>query len=300
MEQQGPFRAAPENLLTTEGYRRHCKGAVRTCGILLSEDPMITCCTRTLKLSISLVAAILLGIGCATSNSAFTSLVNQGIVPVSSDNPFVGANLYLAKEMEDSLYLYSFLKSRGAPRAIELRGASQTPDQLSLYYSKTNEVYHATLQLDRISRTKEWIIRGPYAVERDSYRPLSQLGPETSGVFEIFGRREILGGPVRAAESRVIAPAFVPTPAPTPRPHRRKAVVRKHTAVEATGTALPSNPSNLDQEALLEASKRAQTPTVPGTPAAVNPPSPSQKPAAIDHALKETIGKPSPKAEGVK
>jgi hypothetical protein len=42
---------------------------------------------------------------------------NQGLVPVSADSPFVGANVYLAKEMEDSLYLYNFLRSRGSPGA---------------------------------------------------------------------------------------------------------------------------------------------------------------------------------------
>ena len=48
----------------------------------------------------------------------YPSLVNQGILPVSKEQAYVGANLFLSREMEQSTFLYNFLKKRGAPDAI--------------------------------------------------------------------------------------------------------------------------------------------------------------------------------------
>jgi hypothetical protein len=247
---------------------------------------------KTLGFFICGLSAVIAVTSCSTRNTSFSSLANQGLVPVSADSPFVGANLYLAKEMEDSLYLYSFLKSRGSPRAIEITGDSERSAELHLFYPGKQEVYHATPQRDPLTKAKEWIVRGPYAIDRSQYRAMTQLGPETSGVFEIFGRREQIGGPAQGAQVRVIDPAFVPTPTPAPTPRRR--VVKQSSSSDGTpGPAIlvQGTPMNFDQEAILESRKPATavgaTQTIPTAPSAA--PKTEPKKSVLDEALKATV-----------
>lgn len=252
---------------------------------------------RALQLSTVGILAALIVSSCAPRNTSYASLANQGLIPVSIDSPFVGANLYLAKEMEDSLYLYNFLRSRGSPRAIEIVGDSEESAELSLFYPAKLEIYRATPQRDSLTKAKEWIIRGPYAIDRSQFRQMTSLGQETTGTFEIFGRREVLGAPTHGAEVRVIAPAFVPTPHPTPKP--RKRVVKKTTpSTEQAGPAIAiqGTPMNFDQQALIEASRPAPTlaPNT-GTPAATSVPSGAAKgngSTSLDEALKNTVNIP--------
>lgn len=184
---------------------------------------------------------------CSTAkNAAYPSLVNNGIVAVSSENPFMGSNIFLAKEMEESNYLYNFLKERGSPQAIEVVGKSEETAEIQLFYSAKQEVYTASPQFDPQLKTKEWIVRGPYGIDRLAYRQVSNLPADNGGVFEIFGRREVLGGEVKTAQTRVIAPAFVPTPKPVVR--RAKKPVASKTADTPSWT----NPTNFDQQAIAE------------------------------------------------
>jgi hypothetical protein len=236
--------------------------------------------------------AVVLVTSCSTRNASFSSLANQGLIPVSADSPFVGANLYLAKEMEDSLYLYSFLRSRGSPRAIEITGNSEKSAELHLFYPAKQEVYHATPQRDPLTKAKEWIVRGPYAIDRSLYRSVTQLGTETSGVFEIFGRREHIGGPAQARQERVIEPAFVPTPTPIPTP-RPRAVKKPQASDSASGPSIlvQGTPMNFDQEAILESKRPTAASGNPQVTPAV--PSPATKTAPkksiLDEALKATV-----------
>jgi hypothetical protein len=235
------------------------------------------------------------GSSCSSRNTTFDSLTNEGLIPVSTDNPFIGSNVFLAKEMEDSNYLYSFIKSRGAPQAIELTGSSEKHAELHLYYSGTRELYRATPQFDPQNRSKEWIVKGPYALDRDTYRVLQQLHTEDGGVFEIFGKREVIGGRARASETRVITPAFVPTPTPKPTPvPRRVPNVTKQEPSVTTGpeVGVSGSPSNLDQEALIESLKRKLT-TPTGAAAAPTPvEKASEKAKAPPEAAKKAVEPP--------
>jgi hypothetical protein len=228
--------------------------------------------------------AVFVTTSCSSRNTTFYSLANEGLIPVSIDNPHVGSNVFLAEEMEQSNYLYSFLKSRGAPQGIEILGTSEKSAELRLYFSDKREMYKATPQFDPQNKSKEWIIKGPYGLDREAYRALQQLHSEHGAVFEIFGKREVLGGVARAAEVRVIAPAFVPTPRPTPRPVRK---VTPSAPTTATGPDIgfTGGGSNLDQEALIEALKAKLT-----TPTAA--PAPSQPAAKTGEIAKPTAEKP--------
>ena len=90
----------------------------------------------------------------------YPSLVNQGILPVSKEQAYVGANLFLSREMEQSTFLYNFLKKRGAPDAIEIVRRSFNNDRFFLYYYDAKEVYIADPKILKNNR-REWIIKGP-------------------------------------------------------------------------------------------------------------------------------------------
>jgi hypothetical protein len=232
----------------------------------------------------AVVASLSYLVACSPQyNATFTNIANQGVVPVSADNAYVGSNIFLAKEMEESVYLYNFMQRRGSPQAIEVVGSSEEKAELTLFYSDKNESYRATPQIDKRSKTKEWIVRGPYAIDRNYWRQITSL-PNEGGVFEVFGKKEVFGGRAVAAETRVIAPAFVPTPHPTPRPVKKKVAPSKDTTGAPAISGPIGTPSNLDQEALLEARRSpptppAQAPTVASSPGA----------KAIDDALDKTI-----------
>lgn len=185
-------------------------------------------------------------------SSTFSSLSEQGILSVSSDNPYVGANIFLSHEMEESRYLYNFMKENGAPQAIELSGRDVETSELKLFYSGRQEMYTAVPQFDRSLGSKEWIVRGPYELDRTSYRQVISLPSGRGGVFQISGRRETLGGELQATETRVIAPVFIEPP--QPKLTKRRAPAKKVVTPKVAIAEDPlTNPSNFDQQALAEA-----------------------------------------------
>jgi len=197
-------------------------------------------------------------IGCSTgTHSTFSSLADQGILTVSSDNPFVGANIFLASEMEESRYLYNFMREKGSPQAIELTGHDIADSELKLFYSGRQEMYTAVPHFDRSLGTKEWVVRGPYSLDRASYRQVTALPASQGGVFQVFGKREVFGAEARALETRVIPPVFIEPPKPKAAPRRvatKRAAKASADTPKAPAKEDPlSNPTNLDQEAIAEA-----------------------------------------------
>lgn len=105
------------------------------------------------------IITLLLLTSCHYKISNYPSLVNQGILPISKQQAYIGTNLFLSNEMQESPYLYNFLKSQGAPDAIEIVSKSFNNDRFYLYYYNAKEVYIAD---PRVSHGKrEWIIKGP-------------------------------------------------------------------------------------------------------------------------------------------
>jgi len=208
-----------------------------------------------------LVAILLsVAIGCAAgSPSTFSSLSGQGVLSVSTENPFVGANIFLSNEMEESRYLYNFMREKGAPQAIELSGREISESELKMYYSGRQEMYTAVPEFDRSLGKKEWIVRGPYALDRASYRQVTALPSGQGGVFQVFGRREVLGGELRATETRVIPPVYIEPP--QPKPVKRKVKPKVTTTQTVAVVEDPLIDLRLvDQQALAEARQGKKTP----------------------------------------
>jgi hypothetical protein len=202
-----------------------------------------------------LVCSVTTLLACATRSSKFSSLLNQGIVPVSEENAFMGSNLFLAREMEQSVYLYNFMKERGAPQGLELKGDSEEDLEAHFYYTAGPEEYLAKpAPRPRFNRTKdtprEWIIIGPFAVDKERYREIQQLQQTNGAAFEIFGRREFLGQQSSPGTQVALRPVFVPTPIP---PKKHVAKKKPHVDTSATATTPSQEPMNFDQQALKEA-----------------------------------------------
>ncbi len=211
-------------------------------------------------------AAFVVGLAaCANRNPQFSALHDQGLIPVSRDNPYVGTNLYLASEMEQSSYLYNFFKENGVPQAIDIVGGSEDSAELKMFYNGKNQMYVATPIEKRDPASAEWVIRGPYNIDKNYYRQVSQLSTQTAASFELWGRRETVGGVEAVAEQRVILPAFVPTPKPKP---RQKPASSQGNAVAKSppsdgpaisGVYTGSQPElTLDQQALMESKEHAE------------------------------------------
>lgn len=109
------------------------------------------------------------------NNSLIKRLRNRGPVALSSDNPFIAANLLISNEAQNSPELAGFINHRGAPLAIEIHTELFEPVNMDFFYPKEQEVY----SLEDYENT--WIIRGPFPLDRDKMKEVLAL---TAGIKE--------------------------------------------------------------------------------------------------------------------
>jgi len=199
---------------------------------------------------------------------ATPGIVNRGVIPLSANDAFLGSNIFLAREMERSPYLFNFIKSRGTPRAIEIIDEFSRPTKMLLFYTAEQQVYVSEFSLRPIPGTnqgvKDWIIRGPYAISRQDYRDL--IGNEPSFYNKqiplfIWGSEKRFGA--TPAPLPTVSAVIAPTPPPTPIPKPlKKGVTKKVTPIivaappsptASTGELDPNRFAllNTDQQALL-------------------------------------------------
>lgn len=193
-------------------------------------------------------------------------LANRGLLPLSSTDAFLGSNIFLSKEMERSPYLHNFLKSRGGPTAIELKVEGGEAPQLVLFYPKTKEVYAAERHLRKVPGQKQpvadWIVRGPYAIERKDYAELMRMDAilQAEPVFYLWGKPVRFGKPGDAPllanrtttpPDKQVTPVLPPTPPPTPKPTPKPTKRSTPAPTEDPDAALIRDfkPLNSDQQA---------------------------------------------------
>jgi len=102
-------------------------------------------------------------------NGLIMRLKNRGPVALSSNNPFLVANLLISKEMEKSPEIAGFIDHRGAPAAIEVHKGIWGPVDLFFYYPENRESFKLE-EADDI-----WIIRGPFTLEHEKFREVAKL-----------------------------------------------------------------------------------------------------------------------------
>ncbi len=216
--------------------------------------------------TLAVMAIVLSSVSCAprVELAPYSNLIDQGLLPVSTTNPYLGANLFLAGEAQRSGYLLNFLKGRGGPVAIELENDHIGNTGLIMYYPKDREVYRAELQPIQRGNVvmAEWLVRGPYAIERRDYRELNRLDGSLVGepVFMIRGQPTKFSqqtsvavdrGNTRTELNASEAP-IVPI-VPTPKPKKRAVVTKPKNDVATTPSPTPeplNRPLNSDQRAL--------------------------------------------------
>lgn len=186
----------------------------------------------------------------------FSSLANRGILPLSTSNPYLGSNLFIAHEAELSPVLFNFLQRKGAPTAIEVIEDERGRSRLVLYYPRDKEVYTADKYHQK--DVYEWIVRGPYAVQRKDYRSLMSLETAILGepVFVIHGEQYRFRFQQPQVPSRILNPEILvtaPTPTPTAIPiiRRKKSVTPPKAKIETPAPKNePFHPLNSDQQAI--------------------------------------------------
>lgn len=197
---------------------------------------------------------ILIIISCASGNQfTSTSLSNQGMLPLSSNNAYLGTNLYLARQAENSEVLLKFFEGKGAPAAMELIDKKFSAPKLLLYYPKDKEAYAA--DLERHGDKEQWIVRGPFAIKRTDYSSLARLSMEGEPVMIINGRYRRPRTEREQLELKLRPPTPTPTPSPTPTPTRKAAPKKKAPVIKAAPTEkVPAieefKPLNTDQQAI--------------------------------------------------
>ncbi|RMG40374.1 MAG: LysM domain-containing protein [Candidatus Dadabacteria bacterium] len=205
--------------------------------------------------SLSLVAILW---GCSPARlKEHPSLINHGILPLSTNNPYVAANILLAREAEKSTYLFNFLKNRGAPTAIEIIQDSFGPTRMLFFYPAEKEVYRATLEQSKNFR--EWLISGPYQISRQDYRTLASYESSLYGepLFIIWDKPYRFKYKSKQKFAGVLEPDIPPPP--KPRPKRKTRAVKKHVStgqpveagVSTSSVTVDWSKLNTDQKAIF-------------------------------------------------
>jgi hypothetical protein len=107
-----------------------------------------------------LITLATLGIIACSSNMQPGMLIdrikNRGPINISTSNPYLVANQYLDYQRKHSVDIQQFLKSRGAPAALEIQKPIFEDAQIFLYYPENGQYYVLT------EGAEHWAIAGPY------------------------------------------------------------------------------------------------------------------------------------------
>jgi hypothetical protein len=191
---------------------------------------------------------------CSRSLDQYDALADKGVLPLSIQNGFLGANLYLSEEFSKSSSLFNFLKGRGGPNAISIE--TSRPLRLKMFYPLDKEFYIA--DLSDSDQHYEWVTRGPYRIDRRDYREL--VGLFSSGVEEPafqFQGKPFRFKPTRAEVLRMQEEAARAMATPTPiakskTKHGNTLTTKLRDMPKETPVPTPSvfQPLTFDQQAL--------------------------------------------------
>lgn len=211
---------------------------------------------RIIKTTISLVFALVL-LSCTKTISKESPLIERGILPLSSNNPYLGSNVFLSREMSQSPLLFNFVKEKGGPQALEISSPSLNQFRMYLYYPYNNEVYSCDRQGHSADNGKyEWIISGPYRMSRNQYKTLEALldKPKEEPPFIVDGKVVRFKEVKQAIKVTIEVPKVTPTPIPTPvkkiKKHGHSSHAPTKSATPAPTIAEVKVPLNSDQQAI--------------------------------------------------
>ncbi len=204
-----------------------------------------------------LVLILMAFAACSSNKGDYNSLVNQGLLPLSPTNAYLGSNLYLGEEAEKSRVLYEFLKGRGAPGAIEIVKHNFKAKSMMLFYPRQSHYYIADLLNDKNSY--EWIVKGPYTIDREVFRKMVEIQRNhyEAAPFIIDGKITSFYQPPPTPTARPVLPTATPKaikktvkPKPVSTEHLKSSATPT-SAVPTVSSVIPSGPGlNSDQQAI--------------------------------------------------
>lgn len=200
--------------------------------------------------------------GCSKSFAQYGSLYDAGILPLSTDNPYLAANAFLAQEIERSSFLGAFVNEKGAPHAIQVKRGGKS---LSLYYPKSKQTYLAS-KVSSGATTRQWLISGPYNMSRPDFLEIRRLRLNLRAEPSLFfasTENENSINDIHRNGDKIQPQIVVVQPTPTPTPKKKRRVVKSPgivkgdaQAVGGSGEVIKAPPTpNADQKA-IELSKK--------------------------------------------
>ncbi|RMD86925.1 MAG: hypothetical protein D6808_02375 [Candidatus Dadabacteria bacterium] len=133
----------------------------------------------TYAAAIWFISLLLFAEGCSNTftvtptTSLMDALKNRGAVPLSSQNPYLAANMLVSKEIERSPEFKGFVRHQGAPKAIEVVKQLLKPTILRLYYPASRQYF----QMEQ--RGETWIISGPFEIPDSGMKLLDRIIEKT-------------------------------------------------------------------------------------------------------------------------
>ncbi len=183
----------------------------------------------------------------------FQGISNRGMIPVSPTNAYVGSNLFLSQQMENSPELYHFIESRGAPHAIRVNERPNRNPELIMYYPREDALYIAELSASR--SMYNWIARGPHKIPRYESATLSQPSFDVKGepLLALFDREIRFPPKYPQTSLKTVAIPKLPEIKPPPKPARhitRAKPAPKKSEPPKAPTQPVYKPLNMDQMAI--------------------------------------------------
>jgi hypothetical protein len=231
--------------------------------------------TTSRTLCVLATSAILFAAGACAPLTRREILQRQGILLLSRETPFHGANQFLSDEATSSATLTQFLVHHNSPDALRISPTSHSEEEeVELFYTSKREKYvaHCMLRLTRDSEKCNWLLRGPTPLTRPEYLELKRIGAphlehsmKQSSKYpplilrgELFPHPEVSGRPL---------PSVLPVAPPSntravskggkKKRLKTKKRVTHHTTLPSP-TPTPTGPLTFDQESLLNAKEKSK------------------------------------------
>ncbi len=157
-----------------------------------------------------LAVALLCCSGCFSTTHLDPALLDHlsssGPVILNPQNPYLAADMLIAKEIERSAEVKGFIAHQGSPRAIELHRNMFAPITLDLYYPDTHRYY--SLEEYR----EGWIISGPFGLSPEQEQALISLNPISASPTEAVAKGDASATHFVSPLTDSAAQAAIPVP----------------------------------------------------------------------------------------
>lgn len=204
----------------------------------------------TSALFVSLVLAVS---GCSKYFTKYGSLYDAGILPLSTDNPYIATNSFISQEMQRSSFLNNFIRDKGGPHAIQVKRDGRS---LIFYYPRSKIIYLAS-RVSAGSATRQWLITGPFKMSRRDFLEIRRLNPnlrEEPILLAVNRAGDTIESIPDESMSKIHPQILVIQPTATPKPKKKKRLNRESSkGVGTKNDALIVKPAllpNADQQAI--------------------------------------------------